>query len=98
MPALEVAPLQLRQDSDRNFGKHSRYGYVEINLAEWAWDKCDGEQHNFAMLVQGTNNTSLLEVEVGFRLYPRCLNTCIAREEETQQGSMPVLCAQSSIC
>jgi hypothetical protein len=66
-PSSAFLRMSLRQDSERSFGSHTRYGFVEVNLVEWAWDKSDGQAHNFGMLVYGTNNTSHLEVEV------RCL-------------------------
>eukprot|EP00283_Hemiselmis_rufescens_P026120 CAMPEP_0173447966 /NCGR_PEP_ID=MMETSP1357-20121228/39790_1 /TAXON_ID=77926 /ORGANISM="Hemiselmis rufescens, Strain PCC563" /LENGTH=180 /DNA_ID=CAMNT_0014414409 /DNA_START=170 /DNA_END=709 /DNA_ORIENTATION=- len=63
-PSSAFLRISLRQDSDKSFGKHNRYGFVEVNLVEWAWEKSEGKSQQFGMLVYGTNNTSHLEVEV----------------------------------
>lgn len=63
-PSSAFLRMSLRQDSERSFGSHTRYGFVEQNLVEWAWDIGDGDTHRQGMLVYGTNNASHLEVEV----------------------------------
>jgi hypothetical protein len=63
-PASARLRMSLRMDSQKSFGKHNRYAFVDVNLVEWALAYSDGRTHSHRLLLYGTNSTSYLEIEV----------------------------------
>mmetsp|Transcript_44157 Transcript_44157/g.69043 ORF Transcript_44157/g.69043 Transcript_44157/m.69043 type:complete len:317 (+) Transcript_44157:97-1047(+) len=63
-PSAGHLRLSVRQESEKVYKQHKRYGFLNIDLIDWALAYGDSASHDQGLLVNGTKKVSTLAVNI----------------------------------